>query len=446
MRNTEYALINRLLEDNNEIAPIYNVVSPDMFEEEILGRIYYLIKQGYDENKEVDVITISTQLSDRFTQEMIMEVIKDCMSIGAMSFASVKSYSDDIVSAYKARRLNKMLQGVNVTAENVNEQIRAIKQVCENLSENTKKNTHTMAEIANSLKDTYFTGVTPDRIKLGFEMLDEAIGGLEPGDVVVIGARPAVGKSALASQIANTFVKEHKRVGYFNLEMKEAQVYERFVSSMAKISLKRLRSGEKPYEDERIRFNKANQVLVNQTDLVITTGSARVSDIRNAAKNMNYDVIIVDYFQLVKSDGNYRGNRVAEVGAISKAFKELAMELNIPIILLSQLNRASEGRETKEPSMSELRESGDIEQDASVIILLWNTDENDRKKKGLKVEKNRQGSLIKENLIFDGEYMTFHEDGLREGSDKPDKTTESRKVSRKSDDLDFNSTQTLPWV
>ena len=102
---------------------------------------------------------------------------------------------------------------------------------------------------------------------------------------------------------------------------------------------------------------------------------------------------------------------MAEVGAISKAIKALAMELNIPIILLSQLNRASEGRETREPSMSELRESGDIEQDASVIILLWNMSEEDRSKKGCKVEKNRQGETGKMELRFDGDKMRFRDAG-----------------------------------
>ena len=115
---------------------------------------------------------------------------------------------------------------------------------------------------------------------------------------------------------------------------------------------------------------------------------------------MGYDIIIVDYLQLVKADKAYRGSRYAEVGEISHAFKSLAMELNIPIIILSQLNRASEGRDTKEPTMAELRESGDIEQDASVIILLWNISTDDESKKGCKIEKQRQGKKRKSCFEF----------------------------------------------
>ena len=113
--------------------------------------------------------------------------------------------------------------------------------------------------------------------------------------------------------------------------------------------------------------------------------------------------------QLIKSETTYRGNRAAEVGEISRSLKSLAMELNIPIIALSQLNRASEGRDTKEPAMSELREAGNIEQDASVIILLWNLDQDDRSKKGCKIEKNRQGECGKIVLKFDGNLMKFTE-------------------------------------
>ena len=113
--------------------------------------------------------------------------------------------------------------------------------------------------------------------------------------------------------------------------------------------------------------------------------------------------------QLLKADNTYRGNRAAEVGEISRAIKNLAMELNIPIIALSQLNRASMGRDDKEPTMSELREAGNIEQDASVIMLLWNIDENDKSKKGCKIEKNRQGECGKIVMRFNGDTMRFEE-------------------------------------
>ena len=136
-----------------------------------------------------------------------------------------------------------------------------------------------------------------------------------------------------------------------------------------------------------------------------------MSEIRSESRHMGYDILIIDYLQLLRTDKEYRGNRYAEVGDISKAIKALAMELNIPVIALSQLNRASEVRETKEPTMAELREAGDIEQDASVIILMWNLSQGDQTKKGCKVEKQRQGKTGKIVLNFNGDLMKFEETG-----------------------------------
>lgn len=138
------------------------------------------------------------------------------------------------------------------------------------------------------------------------------------------------------------------------------------------------------------------------------TGSVKPSDIRNECRHLDLDYIVIDYLLLLGSDVKY-GNRASEVGAISKAIKALAMELRVHIILLSQLNRISEAKETKEPAMAEIRESGDVEQDASTIILLWNTDQENRNKKGVKIEKNRQGELGKIPFEFDGAIMQFIE-------------------------------------
>ena len=134
---------------------------------------------------------------------------------------------------------------------------------------------------------------------------------------------------------------------------------------------------------------------------------------------------MIDYLQLVKADVRYQ-SRASEVGAISKAIKALAMELNIPIIALSQLNRTSEMRDTKEPTMGELREAGDIEQDASIIILLWNLDSEDKTRKGLKVDKNRQGETGRIVYRFDGGKMRFCEtDEIISDSDGFKRTTVS---------------------
>ena len=243
---------------------------------------------------------------------------------------------------------------------------------------------------------------------IGFPKLDDLLGGLEGGDMIVIGARPGVGKSAFVTQITTALARSGKRVGFYNLEMQEKQVYERFVVAESGIGLTRLRRAVRFLGDEEERFRRANEVLEKEDRIIITTGSKAMSEIRNESRHMGYDVIIIDYLQLLRADKTYRGNRYAEVGAISRAIKALAMELNIPIIALSQLNRVSENREGKEPTMAELREAGDIEQDASVILLMWNMSK-DSSRKGIKIEKQRQGRTGKIVLRFNGDLMRFEE-------------------------------------
>ena len=208
--------------------------------------------------------------------------------------------------------------------------------------------------------------------------------------------------------MTNHFSELGKRIGYFNLEMPENQIYERFVSAVSGIGLTRIKRAINFTGDEKPRFDRANEILETKDQIVVTTGSQTVNSIKSLCKNAGYDIIIVDYLQLIKPEGRYRGNRFAEVGEISHALKGIATDLNIPVIVLSQLNRASVGREDKEPTMSELRESGDIEQDASVIILLWNLDD-EGKKKGCKIEKNRQGKTGTVKMEFNGDQMKFVE-------------------------------------
>ena len=201
--------------------------------------------------------------------------------------------------------------------------------------------------------------------------------------------------------------KRGKKIGFYNLEMSDKQVYERLLSNQSGIQLNRIRRAVRFLGDEKERFEKANQEL-KEIDILISSGTKTVSEIRNESRHQELDCIVIDYLQLVRSDVKYQ-SRASEVGAISKAIKSLAMELNIPIIALSQLNRTSEMRDNKEPTMGELREAGDIEQDASIIILLWNLDTNDKTKKALKVDKNRQGELGKIVYRFQGNEMHFEE-------------------------------------
>lgn len=405
----EQNVIGSLLMDNDCMKEIYGLLTPEMFTQPVLGSVFREFQRGYDKRYSVNLAVLEQNLrSDNMPSSILLDEIRQCITATQTS-ATVRAYARVVENDYKAQVLNSFLSRISVQPGNLDNILRQITEQVDVLRGRKKEMSHTLAEVTQLFKGQYFKEKAVQPIYIGFPTLDDLLGGLEGGDMIVVGARPAVGKSAFVTQITKNLARQGKRIGFFNLEMQTKQVYERFVVSESGIRLTRLRKATHFLGDEKERFDAANRVLEQANNIVITTGSKSIGEIRAESLHMDYDVIIIDYLQLLRADVSYRGNRTAEVGAISKAIKGLAMELNIPIIALSQLNRGSEVRETKEPTMAELREAGDIEQDASVIILMWNVNQDDYSKKGCKIEKNRQGKLGKQVLNFDGDLMKFTE-------------------------------------
>ena len=403
----EKTVIGCLLMDNKELHQIYDLLKPDMFQDPVLKEIYREIVKLYDIGQPANLVTITQGVeSESYTREYITQVLRDCALLPYTS-TELKSYAESVVRDYKAEVFRNILTRTQVTAAGVEYQIADTIQELEALKRSEKNKSKKLTAIVSEYQDQYFQERKEEKLYTGFSKLDEITGGLEGGDVIVIGARPGVGKSAFTSQIILEMAKAGKRIGFYNLEMSEKQVYERLLSNQSGIRLNRIRRAIQFLGDEKERFERANKTL-GKMDILISSGTKSVSEIRNECRHQELDCIIIDYLQLVRADTRYQ-SRASEVGAISKAIKALAMELNVPIIALSQLNRTSEMRETKEPTMGELREAGDIEQDASIIILLWNLDNEDKTRKGLKVDKNRQGELGKIVYRFDGNEMRFQE-------------------------------------
>ena len=403
----EKTVIGCLLMDNKELHQIYDLLKPDMFQDPVLKEIYREIVKLYDIGQPANLVTVTQAVeSESYTREYITQVLRDCALLPYTS-TELKSYAESVVRDYKAEVFRNILTRTQVTAAGVEYQIADTIQELEALKRSEKNKSKKLTAIVTEYQDQYFQERKEEKLYTGFSKLDEITGGLEGGDVIVIGARPGVGKSAFTSQIILEMAKAGKRIGFYNLEMSEKQVYERLLSNQSGIRLNRIRRAIQFLGDEKERFESANQML-GKMDILISSGTKSVSEIRNECRHQELDCIIIDYLQLVRADTRYQ-SRASEVGAISKAIKALAMELNVPIIALSQLNRTSEMRETKEPTMGELREAGDIEQDASIIILLWNLDNEDKTRKGLKVDKNRQGELGKIVYRFDGNEMRFQE-------------------------------------
>lgn len=404
MLNPEKALIGALMIEPQAVK-VCAELRPDMFADAFLGRVYLEYLRAYDFGYPANLVTIAEHMAD-MPQNLFLERMKACSDVTITSAAAGK-YAEAVVNAYKVRAASRIISAVSFQPAGIERQIGQLVNELEALQNNRRASVRSLGQIVEEISPGYFTDGQRPRLYTGFSRLDDCLGGLEGGDVIVIGARPAVGKSAFVTQMMMQMGQAWNRVLLYNLEMQEKQVYERMLSRQSGIRLNRIRRGKSFLDDEKGRFDAANTIL-KKMDVWISSGAKSVSEIRQECRNMDADCIIIDYLQLIRSERHY-ANRASEVGEISKAIKALAMELNCPVIVLSQLNRVSEGRETKEPAMAELRESGDIEQDASVVILLWNADEADCSRKGLKVEKNRQGARARIGLEFLGDSMSFRE-------------------------------------
>lgn len=407
MTEAEFGVIGCVLIDNDVLNGIWRTLKPEMFSSEFAQDTYKEMLAMYDRNENIDPMSLSMALeSHKYTQEQISELMKTCIT-GTITSAMIKSYADAVVKGYKARMVRDMYQRASLKPCDIDNTIGDLLTRLEHLQENKEVRIKSLQQIVGEKKGNYFNeNVGEGGVRLGFAQLDDSVGKLERGDITIIAARPGVGKSAIVTQILGDMGKRGLKVAYFNLEMSDDQVYERFVSRLAEIGLTRIKRAKAFLGDEEERFNRANEEM-SDYKVGIAIGPICPRDIKSECRHQGYDVIVVDYLQLLTPD-NRCGSRNEEVGAISRSLKALAGELKVPVIALSQLNRASEGKETKEPTMSELRESGALEQDASTIIMLWNISK-DESFKGVKVEKNRQGKKMREAMGFDGDHMKFVE-------------------------------------
>ncbi|MGA9343073.1 MAG: replicative DNA helicase [Rhodanobacteraceae bacterium] len=252
-------------------------------------------------------------------------------------------------------------------------------------------------------------------ISTGFDDLDELTTGLQPADLVIVAGRPAMGKSALALNIAEcAALRGKKAVAVFSMEMSSSQLAFRLISSLGRINQQHLRTGELA-EEEWPRVTNAITLLSDAKIFIDDTPALSPGELRARARRLKREhdlgLIVVDYLQLMQVPGNTE-NRATEISEISRNLKALAKELDIPVVALSQLNRALEQRADKRPVMADLRESGAIEQDADVIVFIYrdeyyNADSSDRGTAEIIIGKQRNGPTGTVKLTFLGQYTKF---------------------------------------
>jgi replicative DNA helicase len=251
----------------------------------------------------------------------------------------------------------------------------------------------------------------------GFEDLDRITGGFQPGNLVILAARPSMGKSALMANFAeNASLGDGKAVALFSLEMSESELAQRFIASQASIKGDDLRKGHVP-ESRWPKILAASERLAGSPLFVDDSSDLSVLDVRAKARRLaqqhadGLGLILIDYLQLMRASGG-ADNRVEQIGQISRGLKTLARELDVPVVALSQLNRGVEQRTDKRPVLSDLRESGSIEQDADLVMFIYREEYYDRdsEREGIAdliVAKHRNGGLATVELTFQKEYPRF---------------------------------------
>lgn len=257
-------------------------------------------------------------------------------------------------------------------------------------------------------------------ISTGFLLLDEYLGGFQKSDLIILASRPSLGKTSLALTFArNIAISENKPVAIFSLEMSKDQIIDRLLASEAGVSLWRLRTGKLFYEGELNELALISDALdrLNQAPIFIDdTPNLSTIQIRTMSRKLKHQVgdlglIIIDYLQLLKANRFY-DSRVQEITEISRSLKELARELNVPILALSQLSRAPEQRITQVPKLSDLRDSGSIEQDADVVLFIHRPKESGQivpsNQSDIIIAKQRNGPLGVVTLYFDPESTSFY--------------------------------------
>jgi replicative DNA helicase len=244
----------------------------------------------------------------------------------------------------------------------------------------------------------------------GFKDLDEALAGMQRSNLLILASRPGVGKTSLALNIAqNLAVKYKKPVGFFSLEMSKEELVDRLLVAQADIDAWKLKTG-KLDEEDFTKLSNAMGELAEAPLFIDDTPALSLLEMRTKARRLQsetgVDLLIVDYLQLARS--RRLENRVQEVSEISQGLKNLARELKVPVLALSQLSRAVETRGGKKPQLADLRESGSIEQDADVVMFLWREDDENLENINLDIAKHRNGPLKSIKFFFKGDRIKFY--------------------------------------
>ncbi len=427
----EEAVLGALLIDPDAIIRLAPILRPEDFYREKHGWIYDAALILHERREPVDFLTICDELDRREQLDQVGGAAFITSLINAMPTSiHAEHYARIVERTATRRRLIDAASEIAVLAyqeaDDVEEVVDHAEQILFGVSE--RRVSRELVPIKQILSEYYdrIEYLTRHRgeligIPTGFNDIDKLLGGLQRSDLIILAARPSVGKTSLALSIAHNAAKLHgQRVALFSLEMSSEQVVQRLISAETGIGSQRLRRGEID-QDEWGRFMKAYNDLAETHFFIDDTPGISALELRTKARRLHaevgIDLLAVDYLQLMR--GDFRSeNRVQEISGISRALKGLARELNVPVLALSQLSRGVESRTDKRPILSDLRESGALEQDADVVVFIYRDEmynENTERQNiaDIIVAKHRNGPTGTVALFFKKELAQFREAELR---------------------------------
>lgn len=419
-KEAEKSVLGSILIDKDAIVQVAEFLRPEFFYENKHGDIFAACLALYEEREPIDLVTLSEQLK----QMKKLKKVGGSAYISSLvedvpSSANIKHYGEIIRDYFSRRKLiadaSDLIElgfdegnEVRDVLDEAEQKIFALSQ--QNLKQGFMQLKDALAESFDRLDELHKVSDALRGIPTGFTDIDNTLAGLQQSNLIILAARPGMGKTALGLNIAQyASVVKKLPVGFFSLEMSKEELVDRLLVSQSDIDAWRLKTGKLSSDDFQ-KLSEAMGVLAEAPLFIDDKPGMSIMEMRTKARRLKSEqdvkLIVVDYLQLMRSRN--LENRVQEVSEISQGLKNLARELKVPVLALSQLSRAVEHRGGKQPQLADLRESGAIEQDADVVMFLYREDDEDMGSMKLNVAKHRNGPLRTIDLRFVGDRIKFY--------------------------------------
>lgn len=423
---SEQCIIGSILMDEEVLFTVSEYINRDDFYMDSHKVIFDSMIELNKENKPIDIVTVSEKLRNKGYLDQIggINYLTSTTSITPTS-SNAQTYSEIVKQKSVLRQLinasNEIINSSFQGEEDIDQILNIAEKKIFDISQDRNKSDfkivgEVLDDVYRTLEEVYSNGSEITGLDTGFKDLNKKLGGLHKSDLILIAARPGMGKTAFAlNLVANAAIKSKASVAVFSLEMSKEQLVQRLISSLSAVDISNIAKG-KIADSEWKKIADAMKILAKSKIYIDDTPGIKMSEIRSKCRKLKIDsgldMVMIDYLQLMEADGRSE-SRQQEVAKISRAMKILAKEMDCPVVALSQLSRNTETGKDHVPKLSDLRDSGAIEQDADIVMFIYRDEyytKFETKKKNLadiKIAKNRHGELCDVELVWLGNIQKF---------------------------------------